>query len=178
MDRLKKADRRMPKTKELSMSVKPTLLSSEGMMSGRVRGLYTLLLLMMALTGFGQMPIFKRYYIADLPGLGWLAAYFVTHFMHYLGAALLLGMGAYFLVRYMVLDHLARRITGYGLFQGGLMLTVVVTGILRVIKNYEGYYLSSGLIVFLDIVHLVAVMLLLAAGAWGLAAKKRWTTLR
>lgn len=157
------------------MSVKPSLFSSDGMMSGRMRGVYTLLIGMMALTGFAQMPIFKRYYIADIPGLGWLAAYTTTHLMHYLGAALLLGIGAYYLVRYLVLDHLARRPTGYGLVQGGLMVMIVVTGGLRVVKNYEGTYLSSGFIVFLDIVHLVAAVLLLVAGAWGLAAKKRWT---
>lgn len=152
--------------------------AADGMMSGPVRAVYMLLLASMALTGFGQMPIFKRYYIADVPGLGWLAAYYVTHYMHYLGAALLLGIGAYFLVRYGVADRLRRRISAYGLLQGGIMLTIVVTGVLRVIKNYEGYYLSSGLIVFLDILHLAAVMALLAVGAWGVATKKRWTRVR
>lgn len=151
---------------------------AEGIMPGALRRGYMALIFIMALTGFGQMPIFKRYYIADIPGLGWLAAYYVTHFIHYLGAALLLGVGAYYLVRYVVADHLQRRLTGYGLLQGSVMLTIVVTGGLRVVKNVEGYYLSSGLIVFLDILHLSAVMLLLAAGAWGLAAKKRWTRVR
>lgn len=145
------------------------------MMSGAMRALTRTLIGFMALTGFAQMPIFKRYYIADIPGLGWLAQYYVTHYLHYLGAAILLGIGAYYLVRYVVLDHLRRRISVYGLIQGAVMLTIIATGVLRVIKNYEGYYLSSGLIVFLDILHLAAVMLLLVVGAWGLAAGKRWT---
>lgn len=160
------------------MSEKTSVSAADGMMPGAMRAFYSLLLTVMALTGFGQMPIFKRYYVADVPGLGWLAEYYVTHYMHYLGAALLLGIGTYYLVRYLVADHLRRRLSGYGLIQGGLTLTIVVTGVLRVIKNYEGYYLSSGLIVFLDILHLAAVMLLLGAGAWGLAAKKRWTRVR
>ena len=58
------------------------------------------------------------------------------------------------------------------------MLVIVITGILREVKNYEGYYLSSGLIIFLDILHLAAVMVFLLAGAWGLMARKRWTTIR
>ena len=77
------------------MSVKTTLPPADGMMPAAVRTGYIMLVFMMALTGFGQMPIFKRYYIADIPGLGWLAAYWVTHYIHYLGAALLLGIGAY-----------------------------------------------------------------------------------
>jgi hypothetical protein len=58
------------------------------------------------------------------------------------------------------------------------VLTIVVTGALRVVKNYEGYYLSSDMIIFLDILHLSAVMLFLLVGAWGLLRRKRWTTIR
>jgi len=143
-----------------------------------MRAFYMTLLLFMTLSGFGQMPIFKRYYVADLPGLGWLAQYYVTHYIHYAGAAVLLAIGAYYLTRYIVAERPRRRIGPYGTLQGVIMLAIVMTGVLRVIKNYEGYYLSSGLIVFLDILHLSAVMLFLLVGAWGLMARKRWTTIR
>ena len=54
-----------------------------------IKPIYLFLLFMMGLTGFGQMPIFKRYYIADIPGLAWTAKFYVTHYLHYLGAILL-----------------------------------------------------------------------------------------
>ena len=38
-----------------------------------VRYFFLATVFFLTLTGFGQMPIFKRYYIADIPGLGWLA---------------------------------------------------------------------------------------------------------
>ena len=38
-----------------------------------VRYFYLMTVFFLTLTGFGNMPIFKRYYIADIPGLGWLA---------------------------------------------------------------------------------------------------------
>ena len=135
------------------MYAKMASRAATGMMPGQVRAFYMTLLLFMALSGFGQMPIFKRYYIADLPGLGWLAQFYVTHYIHYVGAAALLAIGAYYLTRYLVAERSR-------------------------MKNYEGYYLSSGLIVFLDILHLSTVMLFLLAGAWGLLARKRWTTNR
>jgi hypothetical protein len=160
------------------MSGKTVARTADGMMTARTRALYMILLLFMALSGFGQMPIFKRYYIADIPGLGWLAQFYVTHYIHYLGAAVLLAVGAYYLTRYIVAERPRRRISRYGAIQGIIMLVIVITGILRVVKNYEGYYLSSGLIIFLDILHLAAVMVFLLAGAWGLMARKRWTTIR
>ncbi len=152
--------------------------TADGLMPAPIRAAYMTLLLFMALSGFGQMPIFKRYYIADIPGLGWLAQFYVTHFIHYVGAALLLGVAAYYLTRYLVAERSRRRLSLYGAIQGVMMVTIVATGVLRVIKNYEGYYLSSGLIVFLDILHLAAVMGFLLVGAWGLTSRKRWTRIR
>ena len=160
------------------MPIKPKTHAADGMMPDQLRFFYMTLLLFMALSGFGQMPIFKRYYIADIPGLGWLAEYYVTHYIHYLGAAVLLAIGAYYLVRYMTAEHQRRRITSYGLLQGLIMSLIVATGLLRVAKNYEGYTLSTGLIIFLDILHLAAVMLFLLAGLWGQSTKKRWTKRR
>ncbi len=163
---------------ESRMTDRSISTTTAGMISGRIRAFYMTLLLFMALSGFGQMPIFKRYYIADIPGLGWLAQFYVTHYIHYVGAALLLAMGAYYLTRYFLEERNRRRISVYGMLQSAVMLTIIVTGALRVIKNYEGYYLSSGMIIFLDILHLAAAMLFLLAGAWGLMARKQWTTTR
>jgi hypothetical protein len=132
----------------------------------------------MGLSGFGQMPIFKRYYIADLPGLGWLAQFYTTHYIHYVGAILLLGIAAYQVVSYGADRRRDLKISRYGWLQGGVMAGIVVTGILRVIKNYAGVTMSSGLIVFLDILHLALVMAMILIGLAGLFLGWRWTIIR
>lgn len=48
-------------------------------------------------TGFGQMPIYKRYYIDQIPGMGWSSNYSVTLQLHYLAAAALIFISAYYL---------------------------------------------------------------------------------
>ena len=53
--------------------------------------LYASTLAVMALTGFGQMPIYNRYYMSDIPGLGWLADFYATRYVHYIGASVLLA---------------------------------------------------------------------------------------
>lgn len=40
-------------------------------------------------SGFGQMPMYKRYGLADLPGMAWTADYHLTLTVHYLAGALL-----------------------------------------------------------------------------------------
>ena len=68
-----------------------------------MRYLFLASVFLMALTGFGQMPIYKRYYMADIPGFGWLANFYTTRYVHYLGAALLLALLSYFLFDYFFL---------------------------------------------------------------------------
>lgn len=47
-------------------------------------------------TGIGQMPIYKRYYIDQLPGLGWSSNYAITLNLHYLAAAALIFISTYY----------------------------------------------------------------------------------
>lgn len=105
---------------------------------------YGLILFFITLSGFAQMPIFDRYYISDIPGLGWLAQFYVTHAMHYIMAALLLALGAYALLDE-VLGCKRRPAQLICLNKGTLTATgwiklvalagLVVTGCLMVVKN-------------------------------------------
>ena len=144
------------------------------LMAPPMKVFYLTLLIFMALSGFGQMPIFKRYYIADLPGLGWLAQFYTTHYIHYVGAILLLGIAAYYTTLYLADRRRDIKISFYGWLQGGVMAGLVVTGALRVIKNYAGVTMSSGLIVLLDILHLALVMALMLIGLAGLCMRRQW----
>ena len=69
-----------------------------------LRYVYLITVFFLTLSGFGQMPIFKRYYIADIPGFGWLAQFFVTHYIHYLGAILILVLATYMISDYLILQ--------------------------------------------------------------------------
>jgi hypothetical protein len=138
---------------------------------------YLLTVFMLALSGFAQMPIFKRYYIADIPGLGWLAQFYVTHLIHYIGAAILLGLAAYFITRYF-LQRAMIRLTVSGYLRLFLMAGIILTGILRVIKNFPGYYLSSGMIILLDLCHVALVVFFLLAALYCMISSKKWISSR
>lgn len=127
--------------------------------------LFALLLAAMAISGFGQMPIFKRYYVADLPGMAWTADYGFTHMMHYVGAAILLALLGFAAAR---LVPVAARITLSGWLRIGLWAVIVATGLLRVVKNLPDMHLGPQLTLVVDITHLGAVM---ALGVAALAAR-------
>jgi len=136
---------------------------------------YVMLILFLTLSGFGQMPIFKRYYVADIPGFGWLAEFFVTHYIHYLAAILFLAVAAYLIADYLLTTNRNIRVTPSGQLRIGLLTGIALTGGLLVVRNLSGTRFSSGLIIFLDISHLGLVILFLGVSLVCLLLKKRWT---
>jgi hypothetical protein len=138
------------------------------------RILYTLTLFFMALTGFGQMPIYNRYYMSDVPGLGWLADFFVTRNVHYLGAVILLGLVFYMAFDFILTKRAQVTLTVSGWVRTTLLTAIIASGALIVIKNFPYVHFSDGLIIGLDLFHLGAVMAFLATSLVFRIAKKKW----
>ena len=136
---------------------------------------YILLFTVMAFTGFGQMPIFKRYYISDIPGLAWSADFYVTHYIHYLGAVVLLGLLAYWIIDFFVKGRSEFRLTASAYVRIALLAGIVITGIFRVFKNLPDVVFSPGFTMFIDISHLGFMMFYLMAALVFLLFKSGWT---
>ena len=120
------------------------------------------------------MPIFKRYYIADIPGLGWLAKFYVTIYLHYLFAILLLGITAYVITGYVFTNRKSIKITLSGYIRGAIVAGLITTGILLVIINLKYSGFAPGFIIFSYLCHLTLVMGLLIAGLHSVIFKKKW----
>ena len=139
--------------------------------SRRIARVWFGIMLLMTVTGMGQMPIFKRYYIADIPGLGWLADPYTVHWVHYAGAIALVGLGAW-----LAIMHLAGRfgylpaqpmqmrqaagLTTSGKVRVALLVLIIITGYMRVAKNLPDFHWSAAMTVFIDWSHLGFAMLL------------------
>ena len=135
---------------------------------------YLFLLFVMGLTGFGQMPIFKRYYIADIPGFGWLAHYYTTHYVHYIGAVVLLGFFVYATVVYLGLIRKRFRLTRSAYVRIALLVLLVASGIFRVAKNLPDVVFSPAFTMAIDISHLIFMLLLMIFGVLFIVLRKRW----
>jgi hypothetical protein len=114
-------------------------------------------------SGMGQMPIMKRYYIADLPLMGWSQDFFIMSDLHYLSVALLLGLLAWRL-------SLSQRVIdtswswGPRTAWGWILLTLLfVSGAFKVARN-AGVFLDPLLLMVLDFVHLGSGMAFMITG--------------
>ncbi len=139
-----------------------------------IRRAFTFTLFLSALTGFAQMPIFKRYYIADLPGLGWLAEFYVTYTLHYVSAIALIAIGSYSAASYLLMGRKTALISTYGAIRTILLVLILTTGILLVYRNLPGYRYSPEFVVALDFSHLGLVVLFLVITLVGQLMGKKW----
>jgi len=62
--------------------------------------LFVFAFMAMAFTGFGQLPLYNRYYLSDMPGMGWSSDYALTHILYYLFAIFFLAFFTYKILDY------------------------------------------------------------------------------
>ena len=143
-------------------------------------------------SGFGQMPLYKRYMLDLVPGLSWTSDFSVTLVIHYWAATLLLGAVAYHVVFHAIrreFDMLPRRgdlresgriilaTLGFGeependkylaeqrlayAFIGLSLLLVIVTGVLKVLKNLPSINYSEGFAYWITLLHNIGTFLVI-----------------
>ncbi|MBZ4648573.1 MAG: iron-sulfur cluster-binding protein [Desulfomicrobiaceae bacterium] len=105
-------------------------------------------------TGLAQMPIFKRYYLADVPGFAWTADFYATHRMHYALAALLLFWLSYRATLGIAAWRRGWRPRRATVLKAVLWLGIAATGLARVAKNTPGFFFSPTTTMLLDWIHL------------------------
>lgn len=145
--------------------------SAEHKVIGRI---YLLTLFILGLSGFAQMPIFKRYYIADIPGFAWLADFYFTHYLHYIGAIALFGIFGYCVTAYFLADRKAFELTRAAYIRMIFLSGIVLTGIFRVMKNLPDTLFSYNFIIVIDIAHIIFMMLFISAAILFFMMKIGW----
>jgi ABC-type transport system involved in cytochrome c biogenesis permease subunit len=140
--------------------------------------LYLITMLTLVISGFAQMPIFKRYYIADIPGLGWLAQFYTTHYLHYLGATVFIALTVYFVLDYLLGGRRILSVTISGYVRIFMLAGLLGTGIMLIIRNQAGVHLPPGLIFYLDMMHLGLVVMFLCTALYCVVLKKAWVRVK
>lgn len=127
------------------------------------RWLYGLATGLLVFSGMAQLPMMKRYYLADLPGMAWSEDFYITSNLHYLAAALLLALLAWRLALK------ARRAGGSwswgprGAWGWTLLALLMATGAGKVARN-AGVYIAPDLFMALGLIHLGAAMAFMFTG--------------
>jgi len=140
--------------------------------------------LLLIFSGFGELPMYKRYMVTHIPGLGWTGDFFINLKIHYLAGIVFISVMVFHALYHGWIGHqglIPRRgdfkasliillsLFGFGeepksdkylpeqrlayAYMGGMGLILVLTGMVKVIKNLAGVYLSPMLITSMTLIH-------------------------
>ena len=157
--------------------------------------------LLLIFSGFGELPMYKRYMVTQIPGLGWAGDFFINLKIHYLAGIVFVSIVVFHALYHGWLGHqglVPRRgdvkaslitilsMFGFGeepkshkylpeqrlayAYLGGVGLILVLTGVVKVIKNLPGVDLSPTLITSMTLTHTFATIFFLLGVLAHLAA--------
>ena len=136
--------------------------------------LYLASVVMLAFSGFGQMPLYKRYYIADIPGMAWSADFYITHLVHYIFSTLLIGLASYAVFNHVLIRKNSVALTTSGYVRSVILAGILFSGLLLVTYNFSGVSLPMWATATLLFSHLGFAMALIVAGLVALIGRKPW----
>jgi len=157
--------------------------------------------LFLIFSGFGELPMYKRYMVTQIPGLGWAGDFFINLKIHYLAGIVFVSVMIFHALYHGWLGHrglMPRRgdlkasvitllsIFGFGeepkshkylpeqrlayAYLGAVGLILVLTGLVKVIKNLPGVSISPVWITSMTLIHTFATIFFLLGVLAHLAA--------
>jgi len=140
-----------------------------------LRFLYAIAAATALFTGFGNMPLWKRYYVADIPGLGWSGDFFINVNVHILAGSLIAAIGVYALICLLAIRrNRSDRLTLAGKTKGVLLTLALATGIAMVVKNLPGVSFSMQALMIFNFTHMTAAALFLLVSLAALIFRQPW----
>jgi len=184
---------RIIKNREIVLRHSPVELAEHWLLA--ISGLFLIF------SGFGELPMYKRYMVTQIPGLGWAGDFFINLKIHYLAGIVFVSIVVFHALYHGWLGHqglVPRRgdvkaslitilsMFGFGeepkshkylpeqrlayAYLGGVGLILVLTGVVKVIKNLPGVDLSPTLITSMTLTHTFATIFFLLGVLAHLAA--------
>jgi len=139
-----------------------------------VRWAYRLAIAVSLFTGIGNMPMWGRFFVADIPGFGWSGNFFINMYVHYLSGALLLTISSYYIFLYSQRSDKRIKISAPGVVRGALLGLVLISGLLSAIKNLAFVDLPLTGLMALVFLHLGSAMAFIFFALVFWLRKKPW----
>ncbi|MGL1864134.1 MAG: 4Fe-4S ferredoxin [Pseudodesulfovibrio sp.] len=128
--------------------------------SAWISRVYIFAMAALAFTGLLQMPLAKRYYLTEVPGMAWTGDFFIVHKLHYIFAALLLFVIGVVVVNWFLEWRDKLTLTPLGMARVGIVAGLVISGGLRVYRGLPDVTLDPIFVLAVEWVHLVLFMIM------------------
>jgi len=128
--------------------------------SAWISRLFIAVMTMLACTGMLQMPLAKRYYLTEVPGMAWTGDFFIVHKLHYVFAALLLFLVGVVVVNWFMKWRDRLTFTPLGIARVAILAGIIMSGGFRVYRNLPDVTLDPWIVVSIEWVHFGLTMIM------------------
>lgn len=143
-------------------------------MNALIKGLYLLTIFGALFTGFGNMPLYKRYYIADLPGLGWTGDFYTNLYIHMICGAVLLAISIYFALVYLFSHKQTAKLTITGSIRAVILALALTSGIIMAVKNLPSVHFSFQMGMVFNFLHMGMALFFLIMALICVVGRWKW----
>ncbi len=116
----------------------------------------------------------RRYYVNEVPGLGWTANFYTSLEIHYYSAMVLLFVLFYFGTGYFFSKAWKGRLSRSGVVRAALLAAVLVSGLFLLLDNLPGISFSQNFLIVTDLINIGAVMVFLIYALVCLITGSKW----
>ncbi|ABW66111.1 MAG: hypothetical protein SWC96_01020 [Thermodesulfobacteriota bacterium] len=125
-------------------------------------------------TGFGNMPLYGRYYVGNVPGFGWSSNFMVNVQVHYVAGAVLVALAVYAAIVYTGLRVRGLRLTTSGVLRVVFLVLALLSGLVMAVKNLPGVSVDFPMMPVLNFFHLFASMIFMFFSLGCVITRARW----
>lgn len=143
-----------------------------------LRWCFGIVLVLAMFTGFGNMPLYRRYYISDIPGFAWSGDFFTNLYVHYVAGAVLLTLSVYLFIVLWTKKRRGHRMTGSGLARAVALFLVLVSGVVMAVKNLPGAAIPFPLVAVMNLGHMGLALAATVLFVLGSILRWPWSTAR
>lgn len=139
-----------------------------------LKWLYGLIAIVAIFTGFGNMPLYGRYYVADVPYLQWTGDFIANVKVHTVAGASLLTLALYFLIVYLLMRSRGVQLTKTGFVQLLFLWLVLLSGVVMAIKNLPGVVFDLPVLMTMNFLHMGSAVLFVLVSLLGFIYRGQW----
>ena len=123
--------------------------------------IYSATAVILVLAALAQMPLAKRYYLADIPGLAWTGNFLTSYHVFYMAAVLMTVLISYGTADFLLQKDRHMQLSTAGIIKAGSLAGLLISGFMKITMNASNVYFSLEYIVFVNFTYIIFTMLFL-----------------
>ena len=136
--------------------------------------IYSATAVILVLAALAQMPLAKRYYLADIPGLAWTGNFLTSYHVFYIAAVLMTVLISYRAADFLLQKDRDMQLSTAGIIKAASLAGLLISGFMKIAMNASDVYFSQEYLVFINFTYIIFTMLFMLSTLVFIGSPYKW----